>query len=236
MSFIIAIHVQEGLVFASDSRTTYTNTTTSKDGSKVQDRGVYFTDSTNKTFLTSSNVGISTCGDANIGNKPIAGFIEEFVRLHQNDDVEVIKDAILPYFDKFTTNLNTNFLIGGYTNEGNNKTQRLYRIRTASKEIQLIDTSAQGASWDGETDVLSRLITDVYIKSKTKGDYTPHTNYEILWNYLTLQDAIDFARYAVRTTIDTMRFQKRVKTVGGPIDILVIKPNSSQWISRKELG
>jgi hypothetical protein len=54
---------------------------------------------------------------------------------------------------------------------------------------------------------------------------------------MTLQDAIDFAVYAVRTTIETMRFQQKEKTVGGPIDILVIKPNEvPTWIKRKELS
>ncbi len=52
---------------------------------------------------------------------------------------------------------------------------------------------------------------------------------------MTLQDGIDFAVFAIRTTIDTMRFQMCVKTVGGPIDVLVIKPSGAQWISRKEL-
>lgn len=58
---------------------------------------------------------------------------------------------------------------------------------------------------------------------------------DIAWNLMTLQDGIDFAEYAIKTTIDTMKFQIASKTVGGPIDILVIKPNGAQWIQRKEL-
>jgi hypothetical protein len=50
-----------------------------------------------------------------------------------------------------------------------------------------------------------------------------------------VQDAIDYALYAVRVTIDTIRFQARPKTVGGPVDILVIRPTGAQWIQRKEL-
>ena len=51
------------------------------------------------------------------------------------------------------------------------------------------------------------------------------------WNFMTLQDAIDFVRYA----IDTMRFTNFNKTVGGPIDILVITPKQAKWIAHKEL-
>ena len=55
------------------------------------------------------------------------------------------------------------------------------------------------------------------------------------WDLLSLQDGIDFIRYAINMTTDTMRFANINKTVGGPIDILVIKPNSAFWISHKEL-
>lgn len=52
---------------------------------------------------------------------------------------------------------------------------------------------------------------------------------------MTLQDAIDFSIYAIRTTIDTMRFQARPKTVGGPIDVLLISPEEAKFIQKKEL-
>ena len=234
MSFIIAIYVQEGLVFASDSRTTYTTTTIGVDGKETKEKGVHITDTTYKTFLTESNVGISTCGDATVNNKPLGGFIESFISLHQKDNVETIKDAIIPYFRNINSQINTCFLVGGYiVQEDGTKVQRLYRITTVTNKIESINTLNQGAVWDGEYDVISRLVSDLYVKSEDK--YARHIYHEILWNYLTLQDAIDFARYAVKTTIDTMRFQKRLKTVGGPIDILVIKPDAAQWINRKEL-
>ena len=53
---------------------------------------------------------------------------------------------------------------------------------------------------------------------------------------MTLQDAVDFGVYAVKTTIDTMRFQQKEKTVGGPIDVLVIQPYQEPlFIQKKEL-
>jgi hypothetical protein len=54
-----------------------------------------------------------------------------------------------------------------------------------------------------------------------------------------LQDAIDFAIYAVKVTRDTMRFLAKIKTVGGPVDVLIIKPGQgpgrAAWIQRKDL-
>ncbi len=60
-------------------------------------------------------------------------------------------------------------------------------------------------------------------------------NEEILWGYFTLQDAVDFARYAVETTINTMRFKNVVETVGRNVDILVITPDETKWLQKTEL-
>ena len=57
----------------------------------------------------------------------------------------------------------------------------------------------------------------------------------IIWDAMTVQDAIDFSVYAIRTTIDTIRFQARPKNVGGNIDVLLLKPNQEpRWIKKKE--
>lgn len=64
---------------ASDSRITYNLTLDNVDGSKTVKLGAHFSNSTPKTFLTSSNVGVSYCGDSSIRNKPITGYIERFL-------------------------------------------------------------------------------------------------------------------------------------------------------------
>ena len=75
-----------------------------------------------------------------------------------------------------------------------------------------VDTTSQGASWDGETFTLSRLVQNVAVKTN-EGKYIDLPFEEILWGYFTLQDAVDFARYAVETTIQTMHFKNVVETV-----------------------
>lgn len=53
--------------------------------------------------------------------------------------------------------------------------------------------------------------------------------------HFTLQGAIDFARYAVETTIQTMRFKNVVETVGGSVDIWVITPGETRWLQKERL-
>ncbi len=95
-------------------------------------------------------------------------------------------------------------------------------------------TTVRGARWGGEIDTLIRLVQPVFVTGRQGGfDQLPY--HQVLWQYFTLQDAIDFAIYAVRSTIDSLRFQPRPKTVGGPIDVLVIKPDEAFWVQKKEI-
>lgn len=230
MSLIIALHLGEGIVMASDSRTTFSTTTTDPDGTIIHNNGIHYSDSSYKTFLTPNGIGISTCGQASINNKPIAGHIESFINEHKEMNVNEIKDEIIPYFKALCSTIDTHFIIGGYTKSERKYEQKLYRVLTATDTIESIDTKIQGAIWDGEIDVLSRVLTTMYTKN---GNALP--DYPIPFNHFTIQDAIDFAKYAIQATIDTMKFQQRGKTVGGAVDVLIIKPDNAFWIARKEL-
>ena len=234
MSFIITVYTNEGIVMASDSRITYNNSRQLPDGTREKNIGVQITDTSYKTFQCNAKVGLSMCGTASINGVPIAGFIEDFIsqKISQNDDVDKVSQELTNYFSQFNPIPNADFIIAGY-NSPDNK-QHINRVRLAQKQINPVDVSSPGAVWDGECDILQRLIKSVALKNPD-GTYSDLSNYNIGFNFFTLQDAIDFAQYAIDSTIKTMFFQDRVKTVGGPIDILVIKPSGAFWVQRKEL-
>jgi hypothetical protein len=112
--------------------------------------------------------------------------------------------------------------------------QKIYSIQTNPKIILPVNTSNPGAKWDGQTTALSKIIQPTAMKD-SNGIYLDLPYCGIPFNLFTLQDAINFAKYAVDVTIQTMHFQNTNETVGGPIDILVIKPNESFWIAHKQL-
>lgn len=232
MSFLIAVYVNEGIVLASDRRTTYTNTQ-DVGGKIVQRIGIHMTDSTDKTFACPNGAGISTCGDASLMGKPITGFIQSMIRTQIGNDcnIENIPQIIIDYFNNLPEIPDASFIVAGYKLNESGKEQKVYKVRVKAKTTETIDTSNQGATWHGETITLSRLIKNVALKTEDD-KYIDLPSEEILWGYFTLQDAIDFARYAVETTIQTMRFKNIVKTVGGEIDILVITPDESKWLQK----
>jgi hypothetical protein len=237
MSFIITLYVREGIVMASDSRLTL-NTMQRQEDQQIVQVAVGQSDSNYKTFLAPNNIGISTYGAADIQGVPIAGYIESFIseQLSEEDEVDSVPQKLLDYFKKFPGPPNTQFHVAGYKTENNQREQQLWHVVVSRGTIERKNPPGQqGATWGGEADILARLVQPVGLlddKGKLK---EPLPYFQIPWHFFTLQDAIDYAVYAVKVTIDTIRFQPRPKAVGGPIDVLVIKPSEAFWVRRKEL-
>ena len=250
MSLIITIHVEEGIVMASDSRTTFNTQDFSplpdgKGAIITRNQGVHYSDTTYKTFLAPNDAGISTCGTAAINGKPLTGYVERCIHefIKKDTDVSEIPLLLLNHFQKYAPIPDIIFQVAGYSKKDASLRQKAYRVFVRPNQIVEIDTSSQGAAWDGEAEILSRIINSLWRQRKIKNENTGEeiVVYDELnappipWNFFSLQDGIDFATYAINTTIETMRFQERLKTVGGPIDILIIKPDGAFWASHKTL-
>lgn len=239
MSFVITAYVREGIVMAADSRLSL-NTQQTVGANTTHLIAVGQSDSNQKLFVTNNGIGISTVGDADLKGVPIAGFIEQFVIQNVADNQwspENVADEIINFFNSQSSVPNSQFHVAGY--DMDSKEQQVFQVAVKPKtKNKLNPKDRYGVAWAGEGDVVGRIINpsaeiDPQDNNKIK---RIHPNIPIPFHFFTLQDAIDFAVYAVRTTIDTIRFQPRPKSVGGPIDVLVIKPNGVKWIKRKELN
>lgn len=107
--------------------------------------------------------------------------------------------------------------------------REIRRLNTKSGTDEVI----YGASWGGQGDVIAGILGSKQITAPN-GKVKPSITAPVVWDTMPIQDAIDFAIYTVRTTIDTIRFQARPKNVGGPIDVLLFTPDKVTWIQRKE--
>lgn len=109
-------------------------------------------------------------------------------------------------------------------------------VKVATGETQRVNPPGQqGAHWAGAGDIVSRLIQPVATLDPDGNIEQRLPHFQIPWGFFTLQDAIDFCIFAVRSTSEAIRFQPRPKAVGGPIDVLVIRPDKAEWVRRKEL-
>lgn len=232
------MYVREGIVLASDSRLTLSRTQQEQDSQQVIQLAVGQSDSTYKTFLALKRFGISTYGDASIGGVPIAGYIESFISEHLSNgdyEIEQLPQKLLDYFRNIHPIPNTFFHVADYKKVNNIYEQHVWHVSVNENSVNRINESGQqGASWGGEADIFGRIIKPAFSQDPA-GKFQPYPTHKIPYSFFTLQDAIDFAIYAIRTTIDTIKFQPRPKTVGGPIDVLVIKPEEAFWVQHKSL-
>jgi len=246
MSCIVTVYVNEGIVMASDSRISITSKKVINDGTDgnpivIKETMDHYSDTSYKTFLMDERIGISFCGNATINNAPIAGYIEDFMRENKGCSIAELPEKIRDFFHNLEPHKDTTFFVAGYELDGDETRKKVFRIHSNvpdGGEIKAYDTSFSSVIWDGERDTASRLFTDLYIKEiddHGKDTYTQHSKYDLACQHWTLQDAIEFAEFVISATISCIKFQKRPKTVGGPVDILVLKPEESFWIKRKTL-
>jgi len=234
MSFTVTVYVPEAIVMASDSRQTLTLK------GKVE---TVNSDFTYKTFLLlEQEVGVSTFGQAAMGNVSVQSQVERFAEevVEDKDDVEAVARKLVKHLHGKHPKADTGFYVAGYKREGKASVPHVYHCHVSKNQVQRRNVSPQtgdvtyGATWAGQVDVITRLLKAKQVLGP-EGQLMEITGARINWHLMNAQDAIDFAIYAVRTTIDTMRFEARPKNVGGPIDVLLLTPQGSRWIQRKEL-
>ncbi len=222
---------------AADSRLTLNAQQQGQGGGQVVQLAVGQTDSVNKLFLAPGDIGIATYGAADIQGVPIAGFVDSVIRERLTPAVAVdgAPQLLLQYFRTLAGPPTTFFHVAGYKTEQGKRVQRVWVVDVGQNNVQRVNQpDQQGAQWGGEVDVITRLIGPVYSQD-AQGAYQALPAFDIPFGFFTLQDAIDFTGYAIRATIESMRFQARPKTVGGAIDILVVRPSSAEWVAKKTL-
>ncbi len=237
MSFIITLYVREGIVMASDSRIMLSARRVEGDRETIQ-FGIGQSDSIYKTFLTLTNIGISVFGMPEVKGVPISGYIESFISdevYPRNLAVDEVPGALIDYFKQLEVEPDSGFLVAGYRDGPAGMEQHVWEALVRTGQVKRLNEPDKfGASWRGVSDILTRLLMPVSIQSED-GSPRPLPHFPIQWSYFTLQDAIDYANYAVKVTADTLRFHPRPKTVGGPVDVLVIKPGNAFWVKVKDL-
>ncbi|MFH1483621.1 MAG: hypothetical protein ABIG98_05150 [Chloroflexota bacterium] len=242
MSLAIAVYVPEGIVMASDSRESITFERKTPEGKDFKVETVN-SDAVTKTFLLEKQrLGISSFGQAKLGGQPIASYIKSFLegQLAAEDDVAAIPPKLVAYLRSSFPNADTAFHVAGYRTEGKLSMPHIYYCHIARNEVVRRNLKpdgslSYGAAWGGESDILASILNPVTHKDETGTEKVIRPATPVAWDVMPLQDAIDFAIYAIQTTIDTMRFQARAKTVGGPIDVLALTPEETKWIQKKEL-
>jgi hypothetical protein len=97
---------------------------------------------------------------------------------------------------------------------------RVYNIQIGKQSAVVLQSSP--ALCTGDTTVVRMLW--------------PNGNPGANFGIFSLQDAIDYAKFLIRTTADYQRFSGQLPVVGGEVDIALVTPRRGfKWIAQKEL-
>lgn len=142
--------------------------------------------------------------------------------------------------------------IGGYSSQQFFSDQYQYEFPRSSdweivRQNKPDGSPSFGADWFGQTDALRRLIKGYNAKAleelvKRGVDKTIIQKWiddnvaelPLIFDGMPIQDAVDFANYAVQVTIGCFRFAAGPPLCGGNIDIAVITPAAFHWAQRKQ--
>ena len=218
MSIISVVYLPEGIVIAADSRLTRTITTTADDGTITNDRFTTTDNAQKVVLLEKCPVGIASCGTALINDKTIADYIRlfEINDVEENDTPKVVAEKLVKHSAEFK---GTTFFVCGYSED----VPFVYAITDQGivrKNVDSNNVVQYSLCWGGETEALTKLMNAKPVIN---------TNQKIM----PLKDGIDFAEFMVDVTIKYQRFSDRIKTCGGPIDVLVLTKDKAFWYKNK---
>jgi hypothetical protein len=141
------------------------------------------------------------------------------------------------------------FFVAGY--DSRSIVGELWQVLIPGPNIQKQrDSNSPGASWNGQTDAVLRLIKGFDPRIAQLPNFTTalapqlgNLEYATPFEAMPLQDGVDYAIFLIRTTIDMQRFQfgiggqlGSIPAVGGAIDIGIIEPNKEfRFLQKKEL-
>ena len=115
MSLIVSVMTREGVVMASDSRTTFMAENKTVSGI-VEKLSIPQSDSTYKTFGCLNRFGVSTCGIANISGLSIGAHVQTFSAQNSvvNLELTAFSDQLGNYFAKLSGCGDVIFHVSGY--------------------------------------------------------------------------------------------------------------------------
>lgn len=256
MSLIISLRVADGIVIATDSQSTTHKPLeiiaeqVQKDGEKseiIQFPPIPIptsaSSSTQKLFPFMEKYAISAYGSGIINQKSIYYHINDFEQKISSEtdklDLKKIINLFIEYMSKELENEQPNYKKNspeGWTaiglhfngfelNESDKISGVTYHVEIGKKN-QINRHEQIGCTVGGEM----KIVQSLWELGKQ------HPDRKFQYTLFSLQDAIDFSKFLIRTTSTFQRFSRELLTVGGDIDIALLTPHGQfLWIKQKPL-
>jgi 20S proteasome alpha/beta subunit len=257
MTVIVSVKINDGIVMASDSASTFTNTQVYEHAEKILN------------LVKGLPIGVMVTGDGGIGNESLTTLLKDLrKRFGDRQDamyldpasytIDVVAHRLHEFLFKEKSlpaggTANILLRVCGYS--AGRPLPEVWQVQlqgAAPYEVLLVHPEGDfGVNWDGQYDALNRLILgtptnfdEIAIEwgmsrqdAGRLGAAVRQKSHETLAiPTMPIQDAIDLARYLVEVAIGFTKFSimKQPKAVGGPIEIAVItKHEGFRWVQSK---
>ena len=218
MSVMCAVFVPEGIAMATDSRMTVTAV---NNNDKSKSMMFSISDNAQKIVLLNKvKIGISACGQAVLEGKTISDYLRifEINEVREDDDVTDVANKLFKYASKQLNSMPpTNFFVWGYAQDE----AFVYSVNKTITRNNMKNGQIQYSTvWSGEPTAITKLLNSQPPMMLNPG-------------MMPLKDAIDFSEFLVDVTIKYQRFESKVKTCGGDIDLLVLTKDDAFWHQHK---
>lgn len=215
MSIVGAVKVAEELVLVADSASSIVI----QRAEGPEEIGNVFNHTRKLLHLKDYPIGILTWGLGTIGTRSIESLIKEFEalqpaiseKLEHNYNVKAIADELFAFISEFHT--------------------RVYgHIRL---EDRIPVGLYVGGFSKGYDENIRQMLIDKGLSSAEIDNMLRGLEYNVVFNGMPLQDAIDFAVAMIQLTIAKYRFTIGAPLCGGAIDVAVTTNRYFSWVQRK---
>jgi hypothetical protein len=262
MTVIVSVKINDGIIMAADSASTFGN------------GQIYLTADKMVNLVKGLPIGVMATGAGGIGVESLATLLKDLRhRLSGSGDAQWAQWALHPneytleevagrvrefLFDKAQQQNYDVFIklrICGYS--AGKPLPEVWEVEINGRVNCPGPTRVQGeadvgARWDGEYDAMNRImlgwganmvaaLRNIFNLSEPDAiallpKFTEQLMEQMVLAAMPVQDAIDLARYMVETTIGYVRFavNRQPKGVGGPVEIAAItKHEAFKWVQRR---
>jgi hypothetical protein len=260
VSLGVAIKGPEGIVLAADSRVTLE----ARPANTNIVLPVFYDNATKLlSFSKQPNVGAVTYGQAVIGMRTAHSLLPEFeVGLEAKRlSVAAFAEKLSEFFlDRWKASMpkdysgpQLTFIVAGFDEGAAYGEIHLFEIPGNPRPKVRTAKDGFGMTWGGQLDIVSRIVSGYdpslahllakeseqpqEVVEKWLSNVQPAVQLVVPFEFLALQDCVNLATAVIRTTMVFQDTAVRMRGVGGPIDIAVIRRTGGlQFIQRKALA
>jgi hypothetical protein len=261
MTVIVSVKINDGIVMATDSVTSYASGITYQHAIKIVN------------LVKGLPIGAMVTGNGGIGNESIETLLKDLRQRFQGEDAayptwkvdpnNYTMESIVTQLREFIwtekaqpqgAGISMQIRVCGYSS--GRPLPEVWDVEITDHDC-LVPKVVQaethcGLLWAGDYEAINRLVLGVpgdlvpavmtefgmsmedAIAARDR--IIPHLYHQLVMSSMPIQDAIDLARFLVETTAGYVKFalNRGSKTVGGPIEIAAItKHEGYKWVQRK---